>query len=279
MNILANDTEAIVRRAAVEFLSAIYFHDQEFQQPSASITTIWTLSQQQQIICQALKTAASDFDWEVKIKALEFWGKAAMTMISGQTCAGSPESCSSADQSPVSKSMLHRDRLGIESCSIAESCMRLAPLLMVGFEEVLLNGLEDYDSAVREKACSVLSSIHNQLGIPEHSLCSNHFNDNNCTQIKGDCYHPQAEVVCEKFDCLTSRAKDSVHTFLTKLYKLAGEGLQKMQESSTDEYERNPMSLLEDVMSAVKATHMSHEITLSSEDEFDDGESIFVDCY
>nr|KAG5713868.1 hypothetical protein BaRGS_024495 [Batillaria attramentaria] len=67
--------------------------------------------------------------------------------------------------------------------------------------------------------------------------------------------------------------------FLTRVDEFdPAQHLQKLTVSM-DEYDRQPESLLEDIVAAAKMAVLAKEAAFTSGDEFDDGEDIFVDCY
>ena len=295
--VLVNDTEAFPRRAAVVFLTAFCSHYplSHWAQTPPSVSS--GNSKQRSQICSALTSAMNDFDWEVKVKVLEFWEMMAAPVLSaGQSRSDSYNQTDSQDNRlcrngamEANSSALHREK----TASLKRKCEKtdevghqhiLENLLQDGFGKALLVGAEDYDSAVKQKALGMLAVLQDTVqleglvpvkackvdNIPQESIatdaCCDHGDDQNA--VSGGVSTPSLS------DELT------VDQFMQRVKLL--DPTRQLQEmgKSADEYDRKPTSVLEDVMAAAKmASAATTELGFMSEDEFDDADDMFVDCY
>ncbi|KAK7508046.1 hypothetical protein BaRGS_00001011 [Batillaria attramentaria] len=251
------------RREAVRLLSAIY---QQSLPGSADL---------RQVICATLKSALRDSDWEVKVKALEFFELVLSPLLCSD--ADGVSSDTQRDAKPTPRKHKHDTDEETKSGGDLEI---LASLLETGLEEALFTAAEDYDNSVSEKACDILLRLQECTSLPQHSLSKlrkrheSHMGPN----CAGDSITKPGQG--ENGSHVSSSCdKDAVQKFLTRVDEFdPAQHLQKLTVSM-DEYDRQPESLLEDIVAAAKMAVLAKEAAFTSGDEFDDGEDIFVDCY
>ena len=308
VELLSSDTEAFPRRAAVQFLTAIFIRSTLANSSQPPVSASSSIASQRRKICSAMTSAMDEFDWEVKKKALEFWEKMSALLLSqvqscensdeqgleshkngsggdgGHTSSGAVECAGGAPrkhQTAAKGKQKHKDEKSSDECHT-----RLGDLLQDGFGQAVLAGAEDYDSAVKQKALHILATVLDQVKAGDHPPAKVQKLDSACEEPRAnDTSHADlnSEVetngaVCTSPSC-DQVSFNQVDKFLHRVSKL-NPSLQLQQLGpSTDEYDRKPSSLLEDVMAAARMAATVTEVTLMSEDEFEDADDMFVDCY
>jgi len=145
----------------------------------------------------------------------------------------------------------------------------LQDLLDRGFGRALLACADDYDSAVKQKALAILTRLLEVCKPPAPTPAK---------VLHTDSSSNTADVTMEEKEGKEHSDTD-IQAFIHKLCELDPSHQLQQLGASSDEYDRKPLSLLEDVMTAAKGAAIVHEVTLLSEDEFDDADDMFVDCY
>ena len=131
MDILENDLEAFTRRAAVELLKRW--------------SSSGAMSDKAHHIFTTMKRLIDDYDWEVKIKAIEFWEEFIKLDKVTIRANGSRETSGKS--------------LSVHGCSnelLEHFCMQ-------GGNEVLFKAIKDHDRSVQKKACQVMLKIYHFL--------------------------------------------------------------------------------------------------------------------
>ncbi|PVD39353.1 hypothetical protein C0Q70_01983 [Pomacea canaliculata] len=278
IEVLEEDTEAFARRSAVEFLSTVFASSSDCV-PLHFVHT-GALSDLGLLICSALGRVLEDFDWEVKVKALRFWERAAMPVLgrkSGNCDADSSRECDGAVESTPLHEVHPHKRKKIDSNIPIHRGLHV--LLRAGFGEALCAGLEDYDSSVKELAFSILLRFRDHLQtLEDYSPPKAARMDVGCADQCAS-FADLAQSTNRSFTHKEYKDWDHVEAFLNKTQSVIATKTSSMFETSADEYEQRPSSLLEDIMAAIKMAQLAADAAASSEDEFDNGEDIFVDCY
>ena len=309
VELLSTDTEAFPRRAAVQLLTALFVHSAlaDSSQPHASVST--SLGSQRRKICSTMTSAMDDFDWEVKAKALEFWEKISVPLLSqvrgcessndqglkshkdgsggdgGDACSGAVDCGGGGAPYKCGTSTQGKHKRQEEKSSEEYRCV-LGGLLQDGFGRAVLAGAQDYDSAVKQKALHILATVLEQAKLGDHPSAKvrkldNTFKESQASgisraELKGE---PETNGDLGTTPSSEQVSLDPVDEFLHKVSEL-NPSLQLQQLGpSADEYDRKPSSLLEDVMAAARMAATVNEVTLMSEDEFEDADDMFVDCY
>lgn len=309
VELLSTDTEAFPRRAAVQLLAALFVRSAlaDSSQPPASTSP--SLVSQRRKICSTMISAMDDFDWEVKAKALEFWEKISVPLLcqvqdcessndqglkshedgSGgegdDACSGAVECRGGGAPYKCGTSAQGKHKRQEEKSSEEYRCV-LEGLLQDGFGRAVLAGAQDYDSAVKQKALHILATVLEQAKLGDHPSAKvrkldNAFKESQAgglsrAELKGE---PETNGDLSTTPSSEQVSLDPVDEFLHKVLEL-NPSLQLQQLGpSADEYDRKPSSLLEDVMAAARTAATTNEVTLMSEDEFEDADDMFVDCY
>ncbi|XP_033757831.1 BRCA1-associated ATM activator 1-like [Pecten maximus] len=217
-DITMEDTEAFARRESICF-----------------ITTMWNsvhCDLKVNILKILVERTSSDFDWEVKVKLVDFW-----EMLIDKDLIGSDvklPSYANSLQPREKQQTLEQTRGTLQNieCFVKTACF-----------DSLFKLLDDYDQSVCEKACLLLMRVMKHLS---------------------DVLEVDSAIPAKK------RKTDDSETNIESVYqKLKALDLTtRLLEVSTtcDEYDKNPMSLLEDMLSYSKKTET-------------DNESNALDCY
>ncbi|XP_076454852.1 uncharacterized protein LOC143289686 [Babylonia areolata] len=276
MEVVANDSEAFPRRAAVLLLTALLSRSTlPSLTPSPSDRTLLRTK-----ICAAMLAAMNDFDWDVKVKVLDFWEKLAAPLLPcREGVEGGSGGGGNVRNAAMSDRKLHRKRTSSkQSCSVSSKDYHCAleSLLQEGFGQALMTGAEDYDLAVKQKALHMLVSLQecmeSEEDLPVKAPRLDRESDttnSHSAEVTGE----EASNTDLTAPCVT------VNQFLQALSQLDPASTLQQQSHGANEYDRKPASVLEDVMAAVKGASSVHEVTFMSEDEFDDADDMFVDCY
>ncbi|KAK7112107.1 BRCA1-associated ATM activator 1-like [Littorina saxatilis] len=295
VKLLSEDSEAFPRRAAVQFLTALFSHF-----PAHPPATVYSdVAQQRHKICSAMNLFMVDLDWEVKVRLLEFWEKMATPLLSGEQGARRDEGNGEVKGSGDTGDAPGRSNTGKQRSSVTtqgkrrsdrnseENYSMLASLLKDGFGLALLTGTEDYDTAVQQKALQILAAVEEKVTCSGHSPTKSQKLKSEVQDplIVASNVGPQAEIGDTPKENASSVipvdgvSSDPVAQFLHKISQLNPTRQLICLGPSSDVYDQNPSSLMEDVMAATKAAVKSSEVSLMSEDEFEDADDMFVDCY
>ena len=239
LDILSTDSEAFARRATVEFLHSIYHH----HKTSLTDTTVRTL-------ITGVSLAIADFDWEVKTKVLQF----IKTMFDNiHRPSSETHRLSSKDSLPeyavelCTNMKADKAELSIKK-TFTEQMMYLAEL---GCLDALHDGFHDFDQTVQKEAYTILLDVKNYV---TDSAKLSELSNSAMTPKDKDLGLEKAEV----------SSSEALTKFLQFLKGVDFEAKARELSSSVDEYVRNPVSLLDDILSA----------------EFvEDPEENMVDCY
>ena len=301
VELLSNDTEAFARRAAVQLLTALVVRTTRANSPQQSSAL------QRRKICSAMTLSMNDFDWEVKAMVMEFWEQISAPLFPQEvSCESSndegleshksgPGGDGGSTDSPAagcSSAMPIKGRraLSKHKCSEEKSSDKyldmLGDLLREGFGKAVLAGAEDYDSTVKEKGLLILAAILKQSEVGAHPPAKAQKRSSGIEEAETS-KASRASLICKAeadVDVSLSTpprdhhiSSDPVEEFLHKVSQV-NPSLQLQQlGSSTDEYDRRPSSMLEDIMAAARMATKGSEVGLMSEDE--DADDMFVDCY
>ncbi|XP_060081779.1 BRCA1-associated ATM activator 1-like [Ylistrum balloti] len=168
-----------------------------------------------------VERTSNDFDWEVKAKLVDFW-----EMLIEEGLTGSDVQLPSYVDSllPSEKHQNFEQTKGAFE-SIEE-------LVKTGCFDSLLKLLYDYDQSVCEKACTLLLRVMKHLSV--------HFEQHN--SVQSDSAIPAKRMK-------TSDSETNIESIYHKL-KCLNLTARLLEVSTTcDEYDKNPMSLLEDMLS------------------------------
>ncbi|XP_041362470.1 BRCA1-associated ATM activator 1-like [Gigantopelta aegis] len=238
LDILNTDSEAFARRATVDFLHSIYYHHKS----CLTDTTVRTL-------ITGVCLAVADFDWEVKCKVLHF-----IKMVSDNI-----HRPSSYDRVPEYAAELRTDMRderqadGSEKNTLLEQLMFLAEL---GCLDALCDGFHDFDQTVQQEAYTILHNIKTCISESGFSVL-----DDDDKMASKTSLVKENGVGSEKEE---SSSKEALSKFMRFLRGVDFEAKSRELLSSVDEYVRNPVSLLDDILSA---------------DFVSDSEENTVDCY
>ncbi|XP_069125315.1 BRCA1-associated ATM activator 1-like [Argopecten irradians] len=219
LRILQEDTEAFPRRECVSFITKTWhcvhsgFKDQIYE-----------------ILAEG---TSNDFDWEVKMKLVEFWEM----LINQELLMTDVKLPSYAVQSSEKEQAIG-------------TIQNIQELVKTKCFDCLLRLLDDYDQSVCEKACLLMIRLKDYLAdVLQDSLTSNSL----AKKRKTDDSPTDMESIYEKLKALDLTCR-------------------LLQVSRTcDEYDKNPMSLLEDMLSY--QTDRPHDLTSPHHD------TNAVDCY
>ncbi|XP_064626054.1 BRCA1-associated ATM activator 1-like isoform X2 [Lineus longissimus] len=272
MEIITNDAEGFPRRSAMSLLCYLV---KAGSIPETVLPKTYS--------CVA--SARNDFDWEVKLHAIEFWeGVIANTLLEGGshlrngndipsyaqtlfqnsftlTCAADNDCDGGSEGTKRQKDYLEKlERLQSNHCL-----------------ESLLSSAGDYDQSVKLKACEVLLDLRTKC---ESRGISSDFIDTELKKVgltKADdtiefgnflSFSSDSMLNSETFievkvdgDCKCEHFSRTFQ-FLSILFSLDLDTLMRQLQQTTDEYVSNPESLLDDI------------IAWSTESE-----DILVDCY
>ncbi|XP_058013692.1 BRCA1-associated ATM activator 1 isoform X2 [Ahaetulla prasina] len=220
LEILSSDAEGFPRRAAVGiFIDWLKEGHPEAREDPA------------EFVSRALQAVDGDLDWEVKINALELAG-----VFIAQTFGrfGLGESSASSGSS-----------LGKTPAHLADVLQLFCQMQMLGF---LFRGLQDCDRPVALKACEVLLALKSALG--KHPLKSSPSGD--AAALKEV---PTETPFCSLWSLPAGAAateKDCQDPERLRLILESTdlEGLRRALDVSSDHLERNPQSLLQDILAA-----------------------------
>lgn len=247
-----NDTEAFVRRSAVIFFTKLW-EDNSLSEPS-----------KQAILTLFSEVMVKDFDWDVKLNILEFWSQ----IIDKEFCTkekldfGIPSYAIVNNESDTST----KDHLKMAFCK----------LYTLGCFKALFSMIEDFDQSVVEKALQLIRNIKDL--VKRTNLTSEFTNFLDDFQIMKDSLK-ENKVLCkkqklelkeiEKTNFWTENVqKEEIHEFIEKLITLDVEQKLAVFSQTCDEYDRNPVSLLDDIL-----------LSAGSHDHQDEDDSTIIDCY
>lgn len=236
VDIVRNDSEAFPRRAGVDLLGVLFDHVSPVKH---------------EVILATLQHAATkDFDWDVQLKALTFWEKFVEQEMEGLL--------DSRDGDVLMVTETGQKRKSPDDTGVLQL---LEKFHKSGVLAVLLSALQDSDKSVGEKACQILITMKRNLT----TLLNEDFTE---STKKLKCGGNKKEVTesggnnCNGVD--TCVCAPSVQSFLSVLNDHDLHKKLSVISQSSDEYVRNPMSLLEDILNS-----------LSDEQNEDN----VVDCY
>lgn len=277
VDLLFNDSEAFPRRAAIEFLSVMYCR---LSSATAAEPEKQSLTEK---ICTTMVSVMYDFDWEVKLKALEFWEIMAEPLLARTKCGSDGARC---DRQPCCVEM------GAKTDEVCQSKLEvtehgragkhklqetahhiLQDLLNKGFGKAASAGADDYDSAVKQKALKILARVLEVCGPSAPSASK---------IAKSDCSTVFQAPAPSSTNASALKGSDSYtdsDEYLRNVRQLDPSHQLEQLGNSCDEYDHKPFSLLEDVIAAVASATAAHDVMLLSEDEFEDADDMFVDCY
>jgi hypothetical protein len=281
MKILISDSEGFPRRAAISLICHLYKVDSI---PEKTCQKVYS--------CVA--GAGKDFDWEVKVQAVEFWKNMVDRIILGGNDLRNWSDIPSYAQAlyPNSRSVVDCSAQGRPSAETKkEDCCveKLERLQSNRCLESLLLSVGDYDRSVKSRSCKVLFDLRTQC---ESEGIGFDFIDVRLQKI--GLTRDDAAFKLDSFICFSSRGSEidtgtlsgtnvngnlcsdtnmeenssessamkNTLRFLCTLFSLDLETLMKQSEQTTDEYASNPESLLDDI------------IAWSTESE-----DILIDCY
>ena len=251
ITILQKDTEAFPRRCVIKLLTKWLQAD--------------TLSNHTKMIQSAVNDAIHDLDWEVKLSVLQFWQQVISDKLTDGSCS---VPAYAAGLSVANKRVEHKDGMAL-----------LEEICEMGGWKCLLVGIRDYDQSVRHKACSILVEVKFHC---KQVILSNQ--DSTEPPRKQHC---PSLAAARNFNVVTDLTiPDSIHAspkmneqsdvwdqdtlniattgqFLHFLESVNLDRLAAETSESTDDYVRNPMSLLDDIL-----------ISLGKDDDEN-----AVDCY
>lgn len=286
LDILISDSEAFVRRSVAAFIVAIF--------PDKTLVS----SKIKHLIYNVMMKAVDDFDWEVKLKTLEFWElmieKELKIPDDRKNCAledipsyasGLYQGTSSSGIKPQSEDKLRTVISGIET------------LQEIGCWEALYKLMEDYDQSVSEQTCKLLvrvrDYIKNKFDLKKsfESRTDTHFEQESkildTPSLENDEVHnhslkrkSDSQNGCNEHESKIARMEKHENPDLNKKIELPDIVLRLVTETKLDftlascrsdgpsnEYNNNPLSLLEDILA-----------DLESQDHDEDEDNV-VDCY
>ncbi|XP_021354819.1 BRCA1-associated ATM activator 1-like isoform X2 [Mizuhopecten yessoensis] len=216
LKILESDTEAFARRESVSF-----------------ITRMWNSVHgdlKADILQVLVERASSDFDWEVKVKLVDFWEM----LMEKDLLRSEVQLPSYAD------GLLQREKQQNLDQAFQE-------FIKTACFESLFKLLDDYDQSVCQKACLLLIRVMKHMsGVLE----------------RHDSLPPDSDIPVKK-----RKTNDSDIESIYQKLKALDLTARLLEVSTTcDEYDKNPMSLLEDML------------TYSNKTDPED-ESNVIDCY
>ncbi|XP_071106166.1 BRCA1-associated ATM activator 1-like [Haliotis cracherodii] len=227
--IIKTDSEAFPRRAAVSSLQAIH---SSRSIPEPVVREIFS----------SMVQAMADFDWEVKANTLDFWQ---------YVCDQEIKSLPSDVPDYVVNLLPSGTKRKLDNGSTLTH--DLFVLSQTGFCEAVISGTEDYDNHVQEKSYKILKNLKGKINddVDENKLKK--LKVENGDETNGS--HP----VNSEPELSTAR----LTTFLQLLRDTDIELKLSVLSGSADEYSKNPLALLEDI--------------LSEDKDIEDDK--FVDCY
>ncbi|XP_064594378.1 BRCA1-associated ATM activator 1-like [Liolophura sinensis] len=241
VDIVRNDSEAFPRRAGVDLLSVLFSHVSPVNHG---------------VILTTLQLAVTkDFDWDVQVKALNFWEK-----FVEQEMKGMLHNTEADGHLPNYAAGLGGIQTGQKRKSPDEACVvqLLEKFQKTGVLTVLLSALQDCDQSVGEKACQILIAMKHTFTASLNQAIIESTKKPKCDQ--------DITVVAETGGNGTNTyvCAPSVETFISMLNDHDLHKKLSVISQSSDEYMRNPMSLLEDILNSL------------SDDQNEDN---IIDCY
>ncbi|XP_013916748.1 PREDICTED: phosphatidylinositol 4,5-bisphosphate 3-kinase catalytic subunit gamma isoform-like [Thamnophis sirtalis] len=220
LEILSSDSEGFPRRAAV----GVFIDWLKEGHPEASPDPA-------EFVSRALQAADGDLDWEVKIRALELAG-----VFIGQTFdgLGLGEGSASAGSS-----------LAKTPAPLADALRLFCQMELFGF---LFRGLQDCDRPVALKACEVLLALKSVL-CKHRSKSSPAGDAAGLKDIPMETPPPPPPLSLPAGEAAEKDCQDPERLLLI-LESTDLEGLRKALDVSSDHLERNPESLLQDILAA-----------------------------
>ena len=251
MNTAVTDTEAFPRRAAVILLSKLREHDLH---PAENIFKV-------------IRKLAYDFDWEVKLKVLEFWKSEIETEHK--------ESQVNGKKRKLSSNTSHLERL-----------------ISIGCCDFLRATLHDEDRSVQLAVCKVLKEMKANFRLemkpdldvllekPEIKKQKLEPSMNDSEELKDPKALPihTDELKTKSYTSITNQGESltpesqTAETFLTWLLDQDLDKVEKESYQSTDQYADNPRSFLDDVLGSLCG---KEEVC----DQNDVDQAGAVDCY
>ncbi|KAJ8319158.1 hypothetical protein KUTeg_004249 [Tegillarca granosa] len=280
LDILVNDSEAFVRRSVTSLIVAVY--------PNNTIVS----SKIKQLIYNVMLKNVDDFDWEVKLKTLEFW----QLLIEEELKIYNDRKNCPLDSIPSYVSGLYQEtsrRAKLQNKDELKTVISgIKKLQDIGCWEALCKLMEDYDQSVSEQTCKLVirvrdfikskteleDSFHSRPNAAikqESEILNTHCDRFNNMKRKSDNQNGHNEHVSkvarmEKHEDQNSHYETELPDIVLKLFNETKLDLVLISCKSgdlSDEYDKNPLSLLEDILA-----------DLESQDQEDDGDNV-VDCY
>lgn len=207
---MESDTEAFARRESVKF-----------------ITKTWNSMSgelQEKALQDFVGKVSNDFDWEVKLKLITFWEMLTEKYLT------KPDN-SSTVLTPSYATGLLPSLTTSSSGENSRAISGIQELVNTGCLDSLYTLLDDYDQSVCEQACVLLQRVMDQMAdvitpgsLPTESECSR------TKQRKVDISDTKLNIAYRKLESLDLKSR---------LLEVS---------ASCDEYDKNPLSLLEDML-------------------------------
>ena len=218
-----------------------------------------------------MRDAIGDFDWEVKMRVLNFWDRVPFRL----------EMQSRKREIEAWKRKRDSTRLDSPEESIdgvlQEICDR-------GGLAVLMEAFNDYDKPVQKKACMMLKNLKVEYvdeTIHTDSGCSDD-NDAACREMKSSSECRAVEMSSQDVDTTTNddtrvrKVADGrdVSEFVRWLRAVDLDSVCVSVDQSTDRYADNPESLVDDLLTSLE--RIEHMTDTEGEES---GEENVIDCY
>lgn len=251
-----NDTEAFVRRSAVLFFTKLWEDNSLSETNKQAILTLFS------------EVMVKDFDWDVKLNVLEFWSQ----IINKEFCTKEK-----LDLGIPSYAMINNESIIYSDTSVKDNLkLSFCKLYTLGCFKALFSMVEDFDQSVVEKALQLIRNIKDI--VKRTNLTSEFTNFFDEFQIVKESLK-ENEVLCKKQKLelkeiektnfsIENGQKEEILEFIEKLMTLDVEQKLAVFSQTCDEYDRNPISLLDDIL-----------LYTGSHDHQDEDDSTIIDCY
>ena len=217
IKVILEDSEGFARRAALEVICS-WSEKPAFSPQQAQIGAI-------------INSSIHDLDWEVKLLVLKYWEEQLERLTSPQPSV--PDNAT-----------------GLNPDGSAESSLEaLKGLGESGCYKTIATAFQDHDPSVQHKAYAITDKLCSNLKEQsQYDILSSDVNSDNDTSGE-----PLAKRKCP--DSTSSKCVSGPHSLSEFLYLVEGLDLNRcLKESaqSTDEYQRNPLTLLDDILTSLR---------------------------
>ena len=227
-----------------------------------------------------MRDAIGDFDWEVKMRVLNFWDKVPLRL----------EIQSRKRYVRLEMQSRKHDSARLETCSLKCDSPEqsidgvLQEICDRGGLVVLMEAFNDYDKPVQKKACMVLKNLKVEYvdeTIHTDSGCSDD-NDAACREMGSTSECRAVEMSSQDVDTTTNddtrvrKVADGrdVSEFVRWLRAVDLDSVCVTIDQSTDRYADNPESLVDDLLTSLE--RIEHMTDTEGEES---GEENVIDCY